>query len=53
MEITLENIKKVQENNMWGFGNQILYDMCKRAPLHINEDEIVGKILTYGQLIAI
>lgn len=49
MEFTLERIMKVQESNVWSFGNQVLYDMCQKAPLHINEDEIIGKVWLIGR----
>jgi hypothetical protein len=39
------------ENNYirWGFGNSILYDMCKRKPFHNQTDIIVGKIWIIGR----
>jgi len=32
-----------------GYGNKILYQMCKDAPLHTNIDEIEGKIWLIGR----
>jgi hypothetical protein len=49
MTISIEKIKKVQGQNLWSFGNQTLYEMCEKAPLHINKEEIVGKIWLIGR----
>lgn len=49
MAISREEIERVQGHNIWDFGNRILYDMCKSAPLHVNEDEIIGKIWLIGR----
>lgn len=49
IELLLEKIKKVQRQNMWHFGNKVLYTMCKKSPLHINEGEIVGKVWLIGR----
>ncbi len=42
-------IELVQHYNMWDFGNQILYDMCQKAPLHINEEEVISKVWLIGR----
>ncbi len=44
-----EIIQQVLEPNPWDFGNQVLYDMCQKAPLHVNEDEIIGKVWLIGR----
>ncbi|MDP2859717.1 MAG: hypothetical protein Q8P50_17330 [Bacillota bacterium] len=49
MDISSELIAKAQEQSLWSFGNQILYDMCQRAPLHTSEVEIAGKVLLIGR----
>ena len=49
MTISREAIERVQGHNIWDFGNRILYEMCKKAPLHVNEDEIVGKVWLIGR----
>ncbi len=49
MGISLEKIKKAQELNFWNFGNQVLYDMCQKAPKHTSETEIVGKVWLIGR----
>ena len=45
----LSVVKEAQEHSIWDFGNQILYDMCEKTPLHINDDEIVGKVWLIGR----
>lgn len=47
--IDKEEIQRVQSENIWSFGNQVLYDMCKRTPLHTNEEEIIGKVWLIGR----
>ncbi|MBS4023649.1 MAG: hypothetical protein KGZ79_14730 [Dethiobacter sp.] len=49
MKLSIEKIKKAQEQNLWDFGNSVLYEMCQRAPQHTNEDEIIGKIWLIGR----
>lgn len=33
----------------WDYGNEILYEMCREHPHHINQSEIVGKIWLIGR----
>lgn len=49
MSISAKDIQRVQERNMWGFGNHILYNMCKKVPLHEIEDEIIGEVWLIGR----
>lgn len=36
----------------WGWGNEVLYRMCKGNPLHDDEDVIAGKIWLIGRAYA-
>lgn len=38
-----------KNNKRWIFGNDILYQMCKKNPKHDDEDVIVGKIWLIGR----
>lgn len=39
--------KKMDE--LWGIGNDVLYEMCKKYPSHKNESEVVAKIFLIGR----
>ena len=47
--ITKEQIQKATNENIWNFGNKILYDMCESKPFHKDTDAIVGKIWLIGR----
>ena len=49
MIIKHEDIAKARAQAAYGFGNQILYDMCKNYPKHIDEAVIIGKIWLIGR----
>lgn len=36
-------------DDVWGYGNSILYDMCENAPRHDRDDVIVAKIWLIGR----
>lgn len=51
---SLENYSKKEilaicGKSEWDLGNGILYDMCKKYPKHINEEEIIAKIWLIGR----
>lgn len=51
IEGTSERYKTFLETNntYWGFGNDVLYQMCANNPGHIVEDVILGKIWLIGR----
>ena len=36
-------------DELWGIGNDVLYEMCKKYPSHKNESEVVAKIFLIGR----
>ena len=52
MEISEERIKKAQNQDMWGFANQILYDLCQRNPKHDDDSVIIAKVWLIGRAYA-
>lgn len=42
-------LEQAERNNMWDFGNNILYTMCQENPKHEKEDIIIGKIWLIGR----
>lgn len=48
-EITIQDIQKCIAGNGWSFGNEILYEMCRKNPDHNKADVIVGKIWLIGR----
>lgn len=51
-EIQIQDIQKCTLRNEWSFGNDILYDMCRKDPEHRNTDVILGKIWIIGRAYA-
>ena len=51
IEETAEQYKEFQYkvDPYWGFGNDVLYRMCKDNPSHTKEDVILGKIWLIGR----
>lgn len=49
MQITKEQVLRVQSSNEWEFANSILYRMCEENPLHDDARVIVGKIWLIGR----
>lgn len=43
----IELSKKMDE--LWGIGNDVLYEMCKKYPLHKDVSEVVAKIFLIGR----
>lgn len=49
MQITEEQVLRVQFPDAWEFGNSILYRLCKENPLHTDAGVVVGKIWLIGR----
>jgi len=52
MEINESRIKKAQNQYMWGFANQVLYDLCQRNPKHDDDSVIIAKVWLIGRAYA-
>ena len=37
------------ENKPWDFGNKILYDLCRKKPLHKKQEIVIAKIWLIGR----
>lgn len=42
-------IRKALMPNVWGKGNKVLYDLCRKYPCHKDEGEILAKIWLIGR----
>ncbi len=51
-KLSLDKIEKAMQNNVWHFGNEILYTMCRENFEHTNDDHILVKILFIGRIYA-
>ena len=51
-ELSLEKIEQAMRNNVWHFGNEILYTMCSENFEHTNDEHILAKILFIGRIYA-
>jgi hypothetical protein len=47
-----EQLKKAKQNNVWDFGNKILYDMCREYFHHNKAEHILTKVLFIGRIYA-
>lgn len=47
--ITIQDIQKCIDGNGWSFGNEILYEMCRKNPDHNKAAVIVGKVWLIGR----
>ena len=50
---TIEQVERAKEESPWDLGNKILYDLCKRYPLHRNTEEILAKVWLIGRAYAV
>jgi len=50
--ITKKMIKEATGFSPWDKGNEILYDMCSKYPLHKKDDEIIAKVWLIGRTYA-
>lgn len=46
---TQDLVKIAKKEDVWVFGNQVLYDLCKSFPNHKTPEEIVAKIWLIGR----
>ena len=46
------NIYSFGYREVWVLGNQVLYDLCRKYPLHSKDDVIIAKILLIGRVYA-
>jgi len=51
-ELSLSQIDKAMQNNVWHFSNEILYNMCKENFEHKKDEHILAKILFIGRIYA-
>ena len=47
--INKQFIKSSIDSGHWGFGNSILYDLCKKYPKHTKPDVVIGKTWLIGR----
>lgn len=51
-KLSLEKIEQAMRNNVWHFGNEILYSMCRENFEHTKDEHILAKILFIGRIYA-
>ena len=49
MRITKDDVDQALANTAWDLGNQVLYDLCSKHPLHKTPQEIIAKIWLIGR----
>ena len=49
LQISKDAIEKALANTTWDLGNQVLYDLCAKHPLHKTPQEIIAKIWLIGR----
>lgn len=49
MKLTKAFVENALRNTLWDVGNQALYDLCRREPLHKRDGVIVAKIWLIGR----
>lgn len=49
---TEEQLIKAQQENVWDFGNAVLYNLCKDNFLHKEDKHILSKVLFIGRIYA-
>lgn len=53
MALTEQTVRRSQdEHDPWRIGNQVLYDLCRRCPRHVDDAEIVAKVWLIGRAYA-
>jgi hypothetical protein len=50
--IDINDIQRCIVGNGWNYGNDVLYEMCRKNPIHNNAEIIVGKIWLIGRAYA-
>lgn len=51
-KLSIEDVEKAMRNNVWHFGNEILYKMCRENFEHITNQHILAKVLFIGRIYA-
>ncbi len=51
-KLSKNEIEKAMQNNVWHFGNEILYKMCKENFEHKQDEHILAKVLFIGRIYA-
>ncbi len=50
MALTEETVRRSQhDDDPWRVGNQVLYDLCRQYPRHVDDAEIVAKVWLIGR----
>lgn len=49
---TIEQVNEAKQGNVWDFGNDILYRLCKDNFTHNTDDKILTKVLFIGRIYA-
>lgn len=49
---TIEQVNEAKQGNVWDFGNDILYRLCKDNFSHNTDDKILTKVLFIGRIYA-
>lgn len=49
MKYTYKEIKQAQTSNLWTIGNEFLYEMCKKYPMHNDKAVFLSKIWLIGR----
>lgn len=49
---TKKLVFKAMEGNAWDYSNKVLYDICRKHPLHTEADKIIMKVLFIGRIYA-
>jgi len=52
MQIERKEIENILKNDEWDFGNNLLYDLCSKYPLHNKKEIVIAKILFIGRIYA-
>ncbi|MFC1785893.1 hypothetical protein ACFLZA_00835, partial [Candidatus Neomarinimicrobiota bacterium] len=47
-----ENIDNAIQSNEWDFGNEVLYELCKKNFEHKEDDKIIAKVWLIGRAYA-
>jgi len=50
--LTLKSIQNSCKTNAWGFGNKVLYDLCRKHPSHDEASVVIAKIWLIGRAYA-
>jgi len=49
MKLSEQEIERALSENVWTFGNNVLYDLCQKHPRHDSKPIVVAKILLIGR----